>query len=392
MSEKIKEALERQVEEVLPGKEGLASLMAKKKIRLYLGVDPTSPYLHLGHAVVLRKLRQFQELGHEVIFLFGTFTAQIGDPSGRDKTRKPLAASEIAKNMATYVKQAALVFGKDAKKIQIKHNGDWLSKMRFKDVLELASHMTVSRLLERDMFQERFKRGEEVWGHELLYPLMQGYDSVAMEVDLEVGGTDQTFNMLVGRKLVRDYQKREKYVLTVPLLLGPDGRKMSKSLGNVINLLDSPNDMFGKIMAVKDELIPHYFELCTDTKSEEASAFLAGGQNNPKDIKIRLATEIVASYHGIGNAKKAAEEFKRVFQDKNTPSDILKKHIDEGPFLLAELLVMVKLASSKSEARRLVEQGGVKINGATVKDSAEKIVTRSGTIIQVGPRRFLELI
>ncbi|MBI2573960.1 MAG: tyrosine--tRNA ligase [Candidatus Wildermuthbacteria bacterium] len=390
----IEEVLTRQVAEVLPTKEGLASLMQKRTIRLYLGVDPTSSHLHLGHAVLLRKLRQFQELGHEVILLFGTFTAQIGDPSGRDKTREPLSLAQIKNNMATYVKQAALVL--DERKIKIKHNGDWLSKMKFKDVLELASRMTVSRLLERDMFKERIKKQEEVWAHELLYTLMQGYDSVAMDIDLEIGGTDQTFNMLVGRKLQEDYRHKEKFVLTVPLLLGTDGRKMSKSFGNAINILDTPNDMYGKIMALRDELIPHYFELCADASASELQsikAFLAYKANNPMELKVRLAKEIVALYHGEKKAVAAEKEFEKIFKEKQFPSDMPKAKLgSEGPFQLAELLVMVNLASSKSEARRLTEQGGVKINGIVEKDSAKQIAASKGTIVQVGPRRFLEII
>lgn len=296
--------------------------------------------------------------------------------------------------MATYVKQAALVL--DERKIKIKHNGDWLSKMKFKDVLELASRMTVSRLLERDMFKERIKKQEEVWAHELLYPLMQGYDSVAMDIDLEIGGTDQTFNMLVGRKLQEDYRHKEKFVLTVPLLLGTDGRKMSKSFGNAINILDTPNDMYGKIMALRDELIPHYFELCADASASELQsikAFLAYKANNPMELKVRLAKEIVALYHGEKKAVAAEKEFEKIFKEKQFPSDMPKAKLgSEGPFQLAELLVMVNLASSKSEARRLTEQGGVKINGIVEKDSAKQIAASKGTIVQVGPRRFLEII
>lgn len=390
----IEDVLVKQVAQVLPSSEGLADLMRKRKIRLYLGVDPTSPYLHLGHAVLLRKLRQFQELGHEVILLFGTFTARIGDPSGKDKAREPLSFPQIKKNMATYVKQAALVL--DAKKLKITHNGDWLEKMKFKDVLELASHMTVSRLLERDMFQERIRKKEEVWCHELLYPLMQGYDSVAMDVDLEIGGTDQTFNMLAGRELQKDYRKKEKFVLTTPLLLGTDGRKMSKSLGNVINLLDAPNDMYGKIMSLRDDLIPHYFELCMDTSENELrdiQAFLENKENNPRELKARLAKEITALYHGEKKSAAAEQEFEKIFKEKQFPSDISTIELrDEGPFQLVELLVMVGLASSKSDARRLAEQGGVKINGTIEKDGAKFITIQPRMVVQAGKRRFRRIV
>src|SRR3989344_2554903 len=284
-NEQIKRLLERQVSEVLPDKKGLESLLRKKKIRLYLGVDPTSPNLHLGHAVVLRKLRQFQELGHEVILLFGTFTARIGDPSGKDKARQPLSEKEIRENIRTYQKQAGLIL--DLKRLSVKKNHEWLGKLSASEVQELASHITAARLWERDMFQERKKRGQAVWMHELLYPLLQGYDSVALDVDLEVGGTDQTFNMLVGRDLQRAYHHKEKYILTTPLLLGPDGRKMSKSLGNSINLLDKANEMYGKIMTVRDDLMPQYFELCTDISKEEVRALEKDFP--PRDVKARLA-------------------------------------------------------------------------------------------------------
>ncbi|MBI2121091.1 MAG: tyrosine--tRNA ligase [Candidatus Wildermuthbacteria bacterium] len=389
----IIEALSRDVAEILPSREGLETLMKKRPIRLYLGVDPTSPHLHLGHAIVLRKLRQFQDLGHTVVLLFGTFTAQIGDPSGKDKAREPLTLVQVRANMATYAAQAGMVL--DMKKTEVRGNAEWLGKMKFQDVLRLASHITVSRLLERDMFQERLKRGGEVWAHEFLYPLMQGYDSVALNVDLEVGGVDQTFNMLVGRKLVQDYQQREKYVLTIPLLPGPDGRKMSKSLGNVINLSDAPRDMFGKLMAVKDELILPYLEWCARASSKElddAARFLKGPTNNPKELKVILAKKVVALYHGAKKAADAEREFEKIFAKKELPSDIPRVKVrgnDSVP--LAELLVMTGLATSKSDARRLLEQGGIKINGVVERDGKQRIVPRKGMVIQAGPRRFVEI-
>ncbi|MBI2648000.1 MAG: tyrosine--tRNA ligase [Candidatus Wildermuthbacteria bacterium] len=389
----IIEALSQDVAEILPNREGLEALMKKRPIRLYLGVDPTSPRLHLGHAIVLRKLRQFQDLGHTVVLLFGTFTAQIGDPSGKDKAREPLTLAQVRANMATYIAQAGMVL--DMKKTEVRGNAEWLGKMKFQDVLRLASHITVSRLLERDMFQERLKRGGEVWAHEFLYPLMQGYDSVALNVDLEVGGVDQTFNMLVGRKLVQDYQQREKYVLTIPLLPGPDGRKMSKSLGNVINLSDAPRDMFGKLMAVKDELILPYLEWCARASSKElddAARFLKGPTNNPKELKVILAKKVVALYHGAKKAADAEREFEKIFTKKELPSDIPRVKVrgnDSVP--LAELLVMTGLATSKSDARRLLEQGGIKINGVVERDGKQRIVPRKGMVIQAGPRRFVEI-
>lgn len=327
------------------------------------------------------------------MLLFGTFTAQIGDPSGKDKAREPLTLAQVRANMATYIAQAGMVL--DMKKTEVRGNAEWLGKMKFQDVLRLASHITVSRLLERDMFQERLKRGGEVWAHEFLYPLMQGYDSVALNVDLEVGGVDQTFNMLVGRKLVQDYQQREKYVLTIPLLPGPDGRKMSKSLGNVINLSDAPRDMFGKLMAVKDELILPYLEWCARASSKElddAARFLKGPTNNPKELKVILAKKVVALYHGAKKAADAEREFEKIFAKKELPSDIPRVKVrgnDSVP--LAELLVMTGLATSKSDARRLLEQGGIKINGVVERDGKQRIVPRKGMVIQAGPRRFVEI-
>lgn len=390
---KIEEVLTKGVEKILPSKEGLKDLMRRRKIRLYLGIDPTSPQLHLGHAIPLRKLREFQELGHEVILLFGTFTAQIGDPSGRDEKRKPLTLSQIKKNMATYKEQASKIL--DLSKIKIKYNGDWLTKLTFPDLIKLASHFTTSRLLERDMFQRRLKRGGEVWLNELLYPLMQGYDSVAMDVDLEIGASDQLFNMLVGRKLQRIFNKKEKFVLTTPMLVGLDGRKMSKTYGNTVNILDSPNEMYGKLMSLKDDLIIDYFKLCTDLPLAEISEIekkLKRREINPKEAKAKLAKEIVKIYHGEKAAKEAEKEFERVFKEKKLPEKIPQMEIKEKKLNILDLLVKTKLTSSKSEAKRLIFQKGVKINGELKKDWKENLEIKKGMIIQVGKRKFLKII
>ncbi|MBI2578071.1 MAG: tyrosine--tRNA ligase [Candidatus Wildermuthbacteria bacterium] len=383
----IQDTLSRQVAEILPGKEGLEKLMRKKKIRLYLGIDPTSPFLHLGHAVILRKLRQFQDLGHEVVLLFGTFTAKIGDPSGKDKRREPLSDAQIKQNMATYKNQAAKIL--DISKVTIRKNGEWLDKMKFDDVLRLTSQVTVSQLLERDMFQQRIKEGNEIWTHELLYPLMQGYDSVAMDVDLEVGGTDQTFNMLVGRKLQKTYNNKEKYVLTVPLLLGLDGRKMSKSLGNTVNILDSPKDMYGKIMSLQDNLVVHYFEMCTNVAAEKVAAIEKGMK--PRDMKAALAREIVGLYYGAKEANAAEEEFNNVFREKQTPSEVTEIKLSEKELSLVDLLIKTGLAKSKSEARRLIEQGGMKINNQVQEDANRVVSIASGMVVQAGKRRFVKI-
>ncbi|MFQ6049446.1 MAG: tyrosine--tRNA ligase [Candidatus Paceibacterales bacterium] len=389
---KIEAVLTKGVEQILPSKKELRDLMRKRKIRLYLGIDPTSPKLHLGHAIPLRKLKQFQDLGHEVILLVGTFTAQVGDPSERDKKRKPLTLAQIKKNMVTYRKQAAKIL--DLSKAKIKHNADWLAKLKFGDLVKLTSHFTVSRLLERDMFQRRLKRREEVWLSELLYPLMQGYDSVAMNVDLEVGATDQTFNMLVGRKLQRIYNKKEKFILTTPMLIGLDGREMSKTYGNVVNLTDKPNEMYGKIMSLKDDLIIHYFELCTEVSLPEIKKMkkvLKSKRANPRDLKAKLAREIVTIYHSRKAALAAEKEFERVFKKKKFPSKISGIKIKEKSLNILSFLVKTKLVSSRSEAKRLILQRGVEIDGFLKEDWREVIKIKKGMIIKVGKRRFAKI-
>lgn len=389
---KIDEVLTKGVEEILPSKEGLANLMRKRKIRVYLGIDPTDPNLHLGHAIPLRKLKEFQELGHEVILLFGTFTAQIGDPSGRDRKRKPLTLSQIKGNMATYKKQASKIL--NLSKIKIKYNDKWLSKLTFKNLLEITSHFTISRLLERDMFQRRLKKGGEVWVNEFLYPLMQGYDSVAMDVDLEIGSTDQTFNMLVGRKLQRIYNKKEKFVLTTPMLLGLDARKMSKTYQNTVNIIDLPNEMYGKLMSLKDDLIIQYFKLCTGLPLAEIKKIekdLRLRKINPRDAKAKLAREITSLYWGKKAALETEREFNKIFQEKKTPSKIPIFIISQKFYPLLDLLVHLNLVKSKSEAKRLVLQGGLRINGKTERDWRKKIQIKDGMVIQVGKRKFVKI-
>lgn len=391
-TQKIEDVLTRGVEKILPNKEGLARLMSQKKIRLYLGVDPTSPNLHLGHIIPLRKLQQFADLGHEAVLLFGTFTAQIGDPSGRDERRKPLTPEQVERNMADYQKQASKVL--DFSKVKIKRNGDWLSKLTFSDVAELASRFTVPRIMERDMFQERLKKGEEIWLNEFLYPLMQGYDSVAMDVDLEIGGNDQTFNMLAGRKLQKDINKKEKFVLTTPMLVGLDGRKMSKTFGNTVDIADKPDEMYGKIMSLKDELIIPYFQICTDVESREIAAMekeLKAGKMNPRNAKADLASEIVKMYHGQPAAKAASIEFDRVFKEKKLPQDINKVAIREKEMPIVDLLVKIKLASSKSEAKRLIIQGAVKIDDKPQNDWQAIIAIKKGMALKAGKRKFAEI-
>ena len=389
----IEEVLTRGVEQILPEKESLKQLMKKKRIRLYLGIDPTFPQLHLGHAIPLRKLKEFQDLGHEAILLFGTFTARIGDPSERGEKRKPLTPAQIEKNMKTYKDQASKIL--DFSKVKIKGNADWLEKLNFNDLVQIASHFTISRLLERDMFQKRIKAGGEVWLNELMYPLMQGYDSVAMDVDLEIGSSDQLFNMFVGRKLQKIFRGKEKFVLTTPMLLGLDGRKMSKTYRNTVNIGDPPNEMYGKLMSLKDDLIPDYFKLCTNlslAEIKEIEEKLKRKEINPRDTKAKLAKEIVRIYHGEKDAIKAEKEFEMVFKEKKLPTEIPTFSIKKENLNVLDLLAKTKLASSKSEAKRLILQRGVKIDGEIQGDWRKLVEIKKGMIIQVGKRKFLKLV
>jgi len=388
----IEKVVERGVVEILPDKESFLKLAKKKKLKIYFGIDPTSPNLHLGHFVPLKKLAEFQQLGHETILLIGDFTAQIGDPSGRDKKREPLTQEQVQRNMKNYKSQFSKVL--DLSKTKIAYNSQWLAKMDLRDVLELASHFTVSRLLERDMFQERLKKGQEVWVSEMLYPLLQGYDSVALDVDLEIGATDQKFNMLVGRKLQKIYRKREKFVLTVPLLLGLDGRKMSKTYNNTVNLTDPPNEMFGKIMSLKDELIFEYFRLLTNVPEKEVTNMeeaVKEGKLNPRDAKEKLALEIVTFFWGEDKALQAKKEFIKVFREKEIPEDIPTFFSPKTSYPILDLLIYLHLANSKSEAKRLIKQGGVKIDKVVVKDPKIVVEVKEGMVIQVGKRKFARL-
>jgi len=388
----IEKVVERGVVEILPDKESFLKLAKKKKLKIYFGIDPTSPNLHLGHFVPLKKLAEFQQLGHETILLIGDFTAQIGDPSGRDKKREPLTQEQVQRNMKNYKSQFSKVL--DLSKTKIAYNSQWLAKMGLRDVLELASHFTVSRLLERDMFQERLKKGQEVWVSEMLYPLLQGYDSVALDVDLEIGATDQKFNMLVGRKLQKIYRKKEKFILTVPLLLGLDGRKMSKTYKNTVNLTDSPEEMFGKIMSLRDELIFQYFRLLTDIPEKEIARMekeIEKGKLNPRDAKEKLALEIVTIFWGQDKAKRAKEEFIKVFREKEIPKDIPTFFSPKSSYPILDLLLYLHLAKSKSEAKRLIKQGGVRIDKVVVKDPKKIVEVKEGMVIQVGKRKFAKL-
>lgn len=389
------ELLQRGVDTIYPSREVLAKKLASgDKLTLYLGVDPTGALLHIGHTVALRKLAQFQQLGHTVILLIGDFTGRIGDPTGKDKTRQPLTSEQVLANAKTYQAQAAKIldFNHPTNPVQLKFNSAWLSTLTFEDVIKLASNFTVQQMLERDMFQQRIQSNKPISLHEFFYPLMQGYDSVAMNVDLEIGGTDQTFNMLAGRDLQRSINHKEKFVLTVPLLADANGVKIGKSEGNVIAITAEPADLYGKIMALGDDVILQTFELCTDVAMTEILQFrqqLAQGAN-PRDLKMRLAREIVTLYYDSAIAQQAEHEFKQVFTAHAKPSDILQVKAPRSTEVLT-ILVDLKLAPSKAEAKRLIEQGGVKVNDQKISDWKQPLLLKSGDVIQVGKRKFVQL-
>jgi tyrosyl-tRNA synthetase len=386
----IDELLTRSVETYVP-KEGLKErLKSNKKMRIYLGLDPTSTLIHLGNAVPLRKLRDFQNLGHEVIFLVGSFTALIGDTSDKDAMRKPMTPEEIEHNFHTYKEQASKIL--DFSRAKIMYNGDWLSSLTFQNIVELAQQFTVQQMIERDMYQKRLEANKPIGLHEFLYPLMQGYDSVHMEPDMELGGNDQLFNMLAGRTLLKIYKNKDKFVLTTPLIEGLDGRKMSKSYGNTINLTDEPKDMFGKVMSMKDELIIKYMTICTDMPLKEVDQIDAELKNgaNPRDAKMRLAQEIVTLYHSAESATQAQKEFINMFQKGGLPDEIPEFKMS-GERNIIDLLELCKLIDSRADGKRLIQQGGVKIDGNKIDDIAKTIHLKKGMIIQAGKRRFAKI-
>ena len=389
-SKKINDLLSRSVENVYPTKKFLEDLLKSgKQLTIYLGIDPTGPSLHLGHANSLMKLAQFQELGHKIIMLIGSFTAMIGDPTDKLATRKPLTREQVLENCQKYKEQASAILKFDGENpAELKFNSDWLDKLNFKEVIDLASNFTVQQMLERDMFDKRMNEGKPIGLHEFLYPLMQGYDSVAMDVDGEVGGNDQTFNMLAGRTMMKAMKNKEKFVVTNKLLTDPTGKKMGKTEGNMVCLDDSAQDKFGKVMSWSDEMIVSAFELCTKEsmdKVKEVAKRLKDGEN-PRNLKIELAEAIVAIYHGEEEAQKAKENFINTFSKKETPDEMPEFELSGKN--IVDVLVESKLVSSKSEARRTIEQKGVKVNGTVV--GVECIVNKED-VVQKGKIHFLKI-
>ncbi|MHB1654417.1 MAG: tyrosine--tRNA ligase [Desulfitobacteriaceae bacterium] len=391
------------IAEVIPEDELVSklrrSLGTGKPLIVKLGLDPTAPDVHLGHTVPLQKMRQFQDLGHQAVIVIGNFTGRIGDPTGKSETRKPMTAEQLLHNAETYKVQIFKIL--DPAKTRITFNSDWLAPLTFEDVVKLASSITVARMLERDDFAKRYAANLPISVHEFFYPLMQGYDSVALKADVELGGTDQKFNLLMGRTLQKDFGQEPQVALTTPILEGLDGvQKMSKSLGNYIGVYESPREMFGKTMSLPDELMIRYYELVTKVPVKEIRKLegdLQNGNIHPRDLKMQLGREIVTIYHGVEEAQKAQAEFIRMFQKKEAPDEIPVVNIagivsEDGKVELIVLMVEAGLATSKGEARRLIEQGGVRLRDEKVTDSLALVQVNIGDILRVGKRKFIQLL
>jgi tyrosyl-tRNA synthetase len=393
--------LKKGVAEIIPEAELTAKLEKSLKIgvplRVYLGVDPTAPDLHLGHTVVLRKLKHFQDLGHTAVFLIGDFSAMIGDPTGVSETRPPLTREQVDANAKTYLAQVYKIL--DREKTEVRYNSEWLSKMSAEDVVRLCSHYRLARMLEREDFSSRLDKGLPISVHELLYPLLTAIDAVRLQSDVELGATEQKFNLLVHREIQREYGLPGQAILTMPILVGLDGsRKMSKSLGNYVGITEAPSEIFGKIMSIPDELMWSYYELVTDRTPHEIAALkqeVAGGKLHPMEAKMRLAQEVIAGFHGEDAARKAAQNFQRVFRDRQAPVESPIEKLPRGPARkLAALVVDLKLAPSKAEAERLIKQKAVEIDGVTIDDPRKDIDLNKPTefLLRAGKKKFVRIV
>jgi len=393
--------LKKGVAEVIPEADLTAklqeSLKTRKPLRVYLGVDPTAPDLHLGHTVVLRKLKHFQDLGHTAVFLIGDFSAMIGDPTGVSETRPPLTREQVDANAKTYLEQVYKIL--DRQKTEVRYNSEWLGKMSAEDIVRLCSHYRLARMLEREDFRSRLQNSQPISVHELLYPLLTARDAVELKSDVELGATEQKFNLLVHREIQREYGLPGQAILTMPILVGLDGhRKMSKSLGNYIGITEAPGEIFGKMMSIPDELMWSYYELLTDRTPQEIAALkkeVSGGKLHPMDAKMRLAQEIIIGFHGESAARKAAENFQRVFRDRQAPVEAPVVKLPKGAAKkLTSLLVDLKLVPSKSEAERLIKQGGVEIDEARVDDPRRDIDLSKPAefLLRAGKKKFLRVI
>jgi len=393
--------LKKGVAEIIPENELVAklenSLKTGKPLRVYLGVDPTAPDIHLGHTVVLRKLKHFQDLGHAAIFLIGDFSAMIGDPTGVSETRPPLTREQVAANAKTYLAQVYKIL--DREKTEVRYNSEWLSEMSAEDIVRLCSHYRLARMLEREDFRSRLDKGQPISVHELLYPLLTAMDAVKLQSDVELGATEQKFNLLVHREIQREYGLHGQAILTMPILVGLDGqRKMSKSLGNYVAITEAPGEIFGKIMSIPDELMWSYYELVTDRTPQEIAALkqeVAGARLHPMDAKMRLAQEVIAGFHGEDAARKAAENFQRVFRDRQAPEESPTKPLARsGPTRISTLVFLCDLAPSRTEAERLIKQKAVEIDGVTIDDPRKEIDLSKPTefLLRVGKKKFIRIV
>jgi tyrosyl-tRNA synthetase len=367
---------------------------AKKgnRLRIKLGLDPTSADIHLGHTVVLRKMRQFQDLGHKAVLIIGDYTARIGDPSGQDTTRPMLSPQQIEKNAKTYFQQAGKILDTSKDKLEVRYNSEWLEKLTLIELIQLAAKKTVAQMLQRDSFKARLRADEDVYTHEFLYPLMQGYDSVVVKSDVELGGTDQTFNNLVGRDIQRAYGQQPQIVITMPILIGLDGKeKMSKSKGNYIGVTDEPNDMFGKVMSISDQMMENYFTLLTNLSAERITELVNPDKTHPKEAKVLLAKTILIQFYDEKTAQLAATQFDKVFAQGQLPDDIPEIKMSTDPIMASKLLVTSNLVPSGSEAKRMIKQGAVEIDKNKIDDPNSLITPADGMIIQVGKRKFARL-
>ena len=363
-----------------------------RPLRVKLGLDPTSPDIHLGHTVVLRKMRQFQDLGHKAVLIIGDYTARVGDPTGQNTTRPMLSPEQIERNAHTYFDQAGKVLDTSPDKLEVRHNSEWLEKLSFADVLKLAAQMTVARMLERDTFEKRYEADEPIGVHEFLYPLMQGHDSVMIQADVELGGTDQTFNNLVGRKLQENAGQLPQIVITMPILVGLDGKeKMSKSKGNYVGVTDEPNDMFGKVMSIADGMMENYFTLLTDLPTERIRELVDPQRTHPKEAKVLLGKMIVNQFYDAATADAAEAHFDKVFAQKELPDEMPVANLSKEPVMASKLLLTCGLVASGGEGKRMIAQGGVSIDGRKVTDPNEMISPGNGMVVQVGRRKFAKI-
>ncbi len=392
-SKKIKEILERGVEQVINKNNLLKKLKSGKKLRIKLGVDPTGPKMHIGRAIQLWKLRAFQNLGHQIVFIVGDFTGKIGDASDKESIRKPLTDNEIQKNLKDYKKQIGKIL--DMKKVEFHYNSEWSKKLKLDDFLSIAMNFTAQQMIQRRNFKERWDSGKPIGIHELTYPILQGYDSVMIKADVEIGGYDQLFNLKTGRDMQRIFKQKPQNIMVSKMLYGLDNRKMSTSWGNVINILDKAEDMYGKIMSMKDELILHYFELTTQLPLAEIKKIekaLKKKEMNPKDAKNILAKEIISIYHNKKAGENAEKKFNRVFKENKIPLKIPIFKTSKKSFFILDLLSETKLCSSKKEAKRLIMQGGVSIDNEKIKDWQKNVKLKNNIVLKVGKRKFVKII